>query len=69
MSDATVHSIRHTADLKAVFSVWGGLLCLTVLEIFLAFQSLSLGTMFTMLMGLSVVKAALIIAYFMHLRY
>ena len=32
-------------------------------------RALSLEAMFILLMGLSIIKAALIIAYFMHLRY
>jgi cytochrome c oxidase subunit IV len=58
-----------TAGNKVIFSVWFGLLGLTVMELILAYQELPLGTMLTVLMVLSVVKAALIIAYFMHLRY
>jgi len=58
-----------TAGNKIVFSVWFGLLGLTVLEVILAYRQLPLQTMLTVLMVLSVVKAALIIAYFMHLRY
>jgi cytochrome c oxidase subunit 4 len=49
--------------------VWFGLLGLTVLELILAYRQLPLETMLTVLMFLSVIKAALIIAYFMHLRY
>ena len=56
-----------TAGNKIIFSVWFGLLGLTVLELILAYQELPLGTMLSILMVLSVVKAALIIAYFMHL--
>ena len=40
-----------------------------MLELILAYRQLPLETMLTILMALSVVKAALIIAYFMHLRY
>ena len=58
-----------TAGLKIVFSVWFGLLGLTVLEVILAYRQLPLQTMLSILMFLSVIKAALIIAYFMHLRY
>jgi cytochrome c oxidase subunit 4 len=58
-----------TAGLKIVFSVWFGLLGLTVLEVVLAYRQLPLQTMLSVLMFLSVIKAALIIAYFMHLRY
>jgi cytochrome c oxidase subunit 4 len=58
-----------TTGLKIVFSVWFGLLGLTVLEVILAYRQLPLETMLSILMFLSVIKAALIIAYFMHLRY
>jgi cytochrome c oxidase subunit 4 len=58
-----------TAGNKIIFSVWFGLLGLTVLEVILAYRQLPLETMLTVLMFLSVIKAALIIAYFMHLRY
>ena len=58
-----------TAGNKIVFSVWFGLLGLTVFEVILAYRQLPLETMLTVLMFLSVIKAALIIAYFMHLRY
>jgi cytochrome c oxidase subunit 4 len=58
-----------TAGLKIVFSVWFGLLGLTILEVILAYRALPLRTMLTVLMFLSVLKAAMIIAYFMHLRY
>jgi cytochrome c oxidase subunit 4 len=58
-----------TAGNKIIFSVWFGLLGLTVLELILAYRDLPLETMLSILMVLSVFKAALIIAYFMHLRY
>jgi cytochrome c oxidase subunit 4 len=61
--------MEHTAGSKVIFSVWFGLLGMTVLEVFLAYRSLSLQAMFILLMGLSILKAGLIIAYFMHLRY
>jgi len=58
-----------TAGNKIVFSVWFGLLGLTVFEVILAYRQLPLETMLSFLMVLSVIKAALIVAYFMHLRY
>ena len=58
-----------TAGNKIVFSVWFGLLGLTVLEVILAYRQLPLETMLSILMVLSVIKAALIIAYFMHLKF
>ena len=49
--------------------VWFWLLALTGVEVFLGYKQLELKLMLVLLMGLSIVKAALIIAYFMHLRY
>jgi cytochrome c oxidase subunit 4 len=49
--------------------VWIGLLVLTGIEVFLCYKQLPTLTMLTLLVGLSVVKAALIIAYFMHLKF
>ena len=49
--------------------VWFWLLALTAVEVFLAYEQLPLTTMLFLLLGLSLVKAALIIAYFMHLRF
>ena len=47
-----------------------GLLALTVVEVFLAYiQIHDLRIFLTILMGLSLVKAALIVAYFMHLKF
>jgi cytochrome c oxidase subunit IV len=49
--------------------VWGGLLALTAVEVFLAYIHLNLTLMLIILMGLSIIKAALIMAYFMHLKF
>ncbi len=49
--------------------VWIWLLAITALEVFLAYEQLPLNLMLGLLMGLSLVKAYLIISYFMHLRY
>ncbi|HYY58532.1 MAG TPA: cytochrome C oxidase subunit IV family protein [Pyrinomonadaceae bacterium] len=49
--------------------VWGWLLVLTAIEVFLAYKQVSLHLMLTILIGLSVIKAVLIVAYFMHLRF
>ncbi|HEY2930283.1 MAG TPA: cytochrome C oxidase subunit IV family protein [Acidobacteriota bacterium] len=59
----------HAGGRKLYLSVWGWLLALTVLEVILAYQHLSVHVMLTLLVGLSVIKAALIISYFMHLRF
>lgn len=54
---------------KVVFAVWFTLLILTAAEVILAYQHLPIKAMLVILMTLSIVKASLIIAYFMHLRY
>jgi caa(3)-type oxidase subunit IV len=51
------------------FWVWGALLVMTAIEVYLTYQSLPPARMLTILMGLSLVKAALIIGYFMHMKY
>lgn len=58
-----------TAGTKVISTVWISLLGLTICEVILAYRQLPLETMFGLLMILSVFKAALIVAYFMHLRY
>ena len=68
MSSPTEHT--HAEGTTRVFMiVWFWLLALTGVEVFLGYKQLELKLMLVLLMGLSVVKAALIIAYFMHLRY
>ena len=49
--------------------VWGGLLALTAIEVFLAYIQLNVTLMLIILMGASIIKAALIVAYFMHLKF
>ena len=50
--------------------VWLGLLALTAVEVLLAYiQLFSTAGMLLILMVLSLIKAALIMAYFMHLRF
>jgi cytochrome c oxidase subunit 4 len=54
---------------KLFISVWIWLLVLTGFEVFLGYIQLPLVYMLTILMGASIIKAALIVAYFMHLRF
>ena len=49
--------------------VWIALLLITGLEVFLTYQNLQPMRMLTILMGLSIIKAALIIGYFMHMKF
>ena len=67
MSEMAAH---HDEGKGQYFWVWGALLLITVVEIVLAYkQVLDPPHMLGVLMVLSVVKAALIIAYFMHLKF
>lgn len=61
--------IHFEGSVKLFSIVWGWLLLLTAVEVFLAYKQVSLHIMLTILLGLSVIKAALIVAYFMHLRF
>ena len=54
---------------RTFLGVWVALLAMTLVEVMLAYYHVPLLIMLTALMGLSVVKAALIIAYFMHLKF
>lgn len=54
---------------RLVFTVWFWLVLITLVEVLLAYVKVGLTTMLILLIGFSVVKAALIIAYFMHLRF
>ena len=49
--------------------VWVILLVLTLIEIFLAYIQIAKVAMITILMVLSLVKAGMIMAYFMHLKF
>lgn len=51
------------------FWVWGALLVMTGIEVYLAYQNMEPLRMLTILMGLSLIKAALIISYFMHMKF
>jgi cytochrome c oxidase subunit 4 len=61
---------EHFAGSNKLFtSIWVWLLLLTLIEIFLAYRPMPIHFMLTILMGLSIIKAALIVAYFMHLKF
>lgn len=60
----------HSVGSKKLFTgVWLWLLGLTAFEVFLAYLRLPSLIMLTILVGLSLIKAALIVSYFMHLRF
>jgi len=54
---------------KLFFNVWIWLLLLTGVEIFLAYERIEVHLMIVLLISLSLIKSALIVAYFMHLRF
>ena len=61
---------EHFAGSNRLFiSVWIWLLVLTGFEVFLGYIHLPVLYMLVILMGASIIKAALIVAYFMHLRF
>jgi len=59
----------HGGTNKENIIVWGGLLALTAIEVFLAYIQIPVTLMLIILMGASIIKAALIVAYFMHLKF
>jgi len=74
--DATAHAVPepveevHFAGSNRLFMmVWIWLLALTAFEVFLGYVQLPVVYMLVILMGASIIKAALIVAYFMHLRF
>ncbi len=59
----------HGATTLTFAKVWISLLALTGIEVFLCYEQFPTLIMLTLLVGLSIVKAVLIIAYFMHLKF
>jgi len=66
---ANIEMAHVEGSVKSNYIVWGWLLALTMVEVTLAYYHLPLKFMLTILMGLSLIKAALIMAYFMHLKF
>src|SRR5436853_5047158 len=67
---AHAESHEHFAGTNRLFiSVWVWLLALTGFEVFLGYIRLPVTYMLVILMGASIIKAALIVAYFMHMRF
>ncbi len=63
-------AVEHVGGTTRLFLyVWVALLVMTAAEVFLAYEQLPTLIMLTALLGLSIIKAALIIAYFMHLKF
>jgi cytochrome c oxidase subunit IV len=51
------------------FWVWGALLILTAIEVYLGYQNMQPLKMLFILLGISIIKSALIILYFMHMKF
>jgi cytochrome c oxidase subunit 4 len=67
---AHAHVEEHFAGSNKLFiSIWIGLVALTLVEILLAYIKMPITLMLIVLLGLSIIKAALIVAYFMHLKF
>lgn len=70
MSEHAIDGEEHFSGTNRLFfSVWFWLLLLTAFEVFLGYIHLRISLMLVILMGASIIKAALIVAYFMHLRF
>ncbi len=70
MSTHEAQSQPHAVGSTRLFvTVWIWLVAITALEVYLGYIQLRPAVMLTLLVGLSLVKAVLIVAYFMHLRY
>jgi cytochrome c oxidase subunit IV len=68
--NAHAHAEEHFAGSNKLFiSIWIWLVVLTLIEILLAYVTMPIHFMLTVLLGLSIIKAALIVAYFMHLKF
>jgi cytochrome c oxidase subunit 4 len=65
----TTETTLETHSNRLYLMVWTGLLVLTIVEVILAYLQFPVLAMLTLLMGLSLLKAGLIMAYFMHLRF
>ena len=65
---ATEH-VHFEGGTRLFLNILGALLGLTMVEVFLAYIQVPLTLMLIILMGLSIIKAAMIIAYFMHLKF
>ncbi len=63
-------AVGHEESKNPYFWVWGALLVLTGIEVILAYEQVFTPLhMLEVLMVLSIVKSALIIGYFMHLKF
>lgn len=68
-SPASHSSSEHAGTPRLFVWVWIWLVAITGIEVYLAYLQLEPKLMLALLLGLSVTKAALIMSYFMHLRF
>ncbi len=62
-------TVEKSDSLAQYLIVWCALLASTAIEVWLAYQALTPGRMVALLLGLSILKAALIMTWFMHLKF
>lgn len=67
--EASAEATHQPGSKKLFLWVWFWLLVLTGIEVLLAYLRLEPHMMLVLLVGLSLIKSALIVAYFMHLRF
>jgi len=67
-ADTGTHEAHGGSD-KQNTIIWVSLLALTAFEVLLAYIQVPITLMLIVLMGASIIKAALIVAYFMHLKF
>lgn len=65
-AEAGNHEVGST---QLFIKVWIWLLLFTAVEVILAYFRLNPAIMLTILVGISLIKSALIVAYFMHLKF
>jgi caa(3)-type oxidase subunit IV len=62
-------AVVHEHKISQFFWVWGILLLLTAIEVYLGYQNLQPVKMLSILLVLSFIKAALIVLFFMHMKF
>lgn len=66
---AQAEEVHAGASVSTNLAIWVGLVGITGLEVFLAYKELQPSLMLSILVVLSLVKAAMIMSYFMHLKF
>ena len=68
-TQAHAEEMHAGASVGTNLAVWIGLVAITFLEVFLAYEELKPTVMLSILVVLSCVKAGMIMSWFMHLKY